>query len=159
MVCMRQFHRRHIRLPLERYADMGTVWHVTLTAHRRRSVLANAAFAAELVSSLETACHNAGAQLLMYCLMPDHVHALIQIEETDLISIIRNFKSFSTKIWWKHGEAGKLWQRSAYDRGVRVPESMNELLGYIFENPAGIGDIEAWIERGLLGGKLFEDAV
>jgi len=153
---MRQYHRRRIRLPLERYADAGTVWHVTMTALNRQSVLAKPAFSTALVDSLNTACANAHASLLAYCLMPDHLHALIQIEEMDLIAIIRNYKTFSTKLWWQHGGAGKLWQRSAYDRGIRQPEYMDELLAYLFQNPVDEVEIEDWLDRGLLGGSLFD---
>ena len=154
---MRQFRRRRIRLSLDRYADQGTVWHVTMTSLGRQATLTEPALAAALVTSLKTACANARAPLLVYCLMPDHLHALIQIEEVDLISIIRNYKSFSTRIWWQHGGVGKLWQRSAYDRGIRQPEYMDDLIGYLFQNPEDAGEIEDWLERGLLGGTLFDE--
>ena len=110
-----------------------------------------------LITSLRTACGNASANLLVYCLMPDHLHALIQIEEADLISILRNYKTYSTKLWWQHGGEGKFWQRSAYDRGIRIPERIDDLLKYLFETPLHAGAIEDWLERGWLGGNLFED--
>jgi putative transposase len=156
---MRQFHRRNIRLPLERYVDKGTVWHVTMTALERQNVLSDHALATDIVQSLRITCANADASLLLYCAMPDHLHALIQIGETDLISIIRNFKSFTTRLWWKHGGAGQVWQRSAYDRGVRVPEYMDDLIAYVFNNPVEADEIERMIERSLLGGMLIEEGV
>jgi REP element-mobilizing transposase RayT len=157
MPSMRQFRRQRIRLSLERYADQGTIWHVTITTVGRRTTLTKPALTAALTGSLRTACSNADASLLLYCLMPEHLHALIEIEEVDLISIIRNYKSFSTRIWWQHGGAGKLWQRSAYDRGIRQPEYMDDLIGYVFQNPADAGEIEDWLERGLLGGSLIDE--
>ena len=156
MTHMRQFDRQRIRLPLERYADQGSTWHVSMVSLGRRLVLTKPSLGADLIACLRTTCTNGSARLLVYCLMPNHLHALIQIEEDDLIAIVRNFKSFSTKLWWKHGGEGKLWQRSAYDRGVRIPERMDDLLKYIFENPLEVNEIESWIERGWLGGTLLE---
>jgi putative transposase len=157
MVAMRKFDRQRIRLPLERYADHGTIWHVTISTIGRQPRLVQDLLASALVNCLKTACANADAQLLIYCLMPDHLHALIQVTETDLVSIIRNYKSFSTRLWWQHGGSGKLWQRSAYDRGVRQPEHLDDLLRYLFNNPADEADIQDWIKRGLLGGCLIEE--
>jgi len=154
---MRQFHRQRIRLPLERYADHGSIWHVTIASRDRRAVLTAPALAADLIACLRTACAHATAPLLLYCLMPNHLHALIQIEETDLLTILRNYKSFSTKRWWTHGGSVALWQRSAYDRGVRIPERMDDLLNYLFENPLEIGEIERWLEQGWLGGTLLDE--
>ena len=156
---MRQYNRRRIRLPLDQYAEHGSVWHVTMTSRHRRAILTDPCLAAALISSLETACANAKAPLLVHCLMPDHLHALIQIDEIDLIAIIRNFKSFSTRIWWSHGGEGNLWQRSAYDRGIRRTEYLDELIGYLFLNPVDAGEIEDWLDRGLLGGSLIEDGL
>ena len=154
---MRQFRRQRIRLPLERYADHGSIWHVTMASRGRRSVLTESALASDLIACLRTACAQAKAGLLLYCLMPEHLHTLIQIEEADLITILCNYKSFSTRLWWQHGGTGALWQRSAYDRGVRIPERMDDLLRYLFENPLEIGEIEQWQEQGLLGGALLEE--
>jgi putative transposase len=156
---MRQFRRQQIRLPLDRYGDPGSMWHVTMTVGERRATFASREFALGVVSSLKRSCENARAPLLMYCVMPDHLHALIQIEETDLITIIHNFKSFTTRLWWKHGGSGKLWQRSAYDRGIRQREYVDELVSYLFKNPIEIDLIEEWIESGLLGGELIENGV
>jgi REP element-mobilizing transposase RayT len=131
---------------------------VTIATGGRQQRLIENPLAEALADCLKTACANDDAALLMYCLMPDHLHALIQVTETDHVSIIGNYKSFSTKIWWQHGGTRKLWQRSAYDRGIRQPEYMHDLLKYLFNNPAEVADIKHWIERDLLGGCLFEES-
>jgi REP element-mobilizing transposase RayT len=127
--------RKRIRLPLERYADEGSICHITLVNAHRQPVLDNGPLALELVQSLRIACSNGGANLLLFCVMGNHLHAVDQVLDADLISIIRNYKSFSTRIWWTHGGTGALWQRSAYDRGVRGEAYLDQVLRYVFENP------------------------
>jgi REP element-mobilizing transposase RayT len=123
--------RKSIRLPLERYADTGSIWHLTMATDRRRPIFENDTLSNELIESLKTACTKGGADLLIYCAMDDHLHAVVQVLEADLISILRNYKSFSTRTWWKHGGAGALWQRSAYDRGIRGEVYLDRVLAYV----------------------------
>jgi REP element-mobilizing transposase RayT len=82
-----RFHKR-IRLPSETYAVPGLVWHVTTTVLDRRPVFREPDMAHALVDALQFQCRKAGADLLLYCVMPDHVHALVAVEELDLISVI-----------------------------------------------------------------------
>jgi putative transposase len=149
--------RKPIRLPLERYSDPGSIWHVSIVTAQRLPVFERSALAADVISSLKTTCINGKARLLVYCLMPDHLHAVIQVEEADLISILRNFKSFTTRTWWSHGGSGALWQRSAYDRGHREHGSMDSLLAYVFDNPESDPSPGVLIDRGLLGGELIDE--
>jgi putative transposase len=128
-----------------------------MVARARNPAFSNQSLAVAVVDCLKTCCARSTAHLLMYCAMPDHVHALIKVEEVDFISIIHDFKSYTTRLWWKHGGEGKLWQRSAYDRGIRQPEYMDDLIRYIFDNPVDWGEIESWIESGLIGGSVIDE--
>jgi len=154
---MRQYRRRKIRLPLDRYGEPGSIWHVTMTTLGRQRVLADQDFALDVIESLKFTCAKAKATLLVYCAMPDHLHALILIEERDLTSIVHDVKSYTTRLWWKRGGSEKIWQRSAYDRGIRSSEHLDDLIRYVFDNPAELDEIEGWLESGLLGGSLIAD--
>ena len=95
--------------------------------------------------------------LLQYVVMPDHVHAIIIIDQntgvTDsgdrkgrpysdysLSRIIGAYKSIVSSEWLrickeKNIAMGKIWQRSYYDHIIRNPRDMQETIKYIYESP------------------------
>jgi putative transposase len=149
--------RKRIRLDRELYATVGSVWHVTFDTAGRRPVLANYVVAELVVATLEDRCRKAGANLLLYCVMPDHVHALVVIEHDDLISIVRAVKSILGRWWKSQGNQQDLWQRSFYDRGIRTERDSDEVIGYILKNPVDEGLVADWSDYSLIGGSLLED--
>jgi putative transposase len=149
--------RKRIRLDRERYATVGSVWHVTFDTAGRRPVLANYVVAELVVDTLEDRCRKAGANLLLYCVMPDHVHVLVVIEHDDLISIVRAVKSILGRWWKSQGNQQDLWQRSFYDRGIRTERDSDEVIGYILKNPVDEGLVADWSDYSLIGGSLLED--
>lgn len=86
-----------------------------------------------------------------FCLMPNHIHGIIMIEnqpwEADaaerssrrsLQSLIRGFKSATAREYNKivpQDMKNTLWQSSFYDRVIRNPEMLYEIQKYIQENP------------------------
>ena len=110
---------RH-RLPLSAYIETGRAWHVTLgTFDRTTSPFADATVALDIMDAISGRAAYYSAVLHLCCLMPDHVHLLVEIMDKGLIDVVRDLKSVSTRTWWECGGSGKLWQRSFYDRGVR----------------------------------------
>jgi putative transposase len=144
-------------LDRELYATVGSVWQVTFDTAGRRPVLANYVVAELVVATLEDRCAKVGASLLLYCVMPDHVHAVIQIEHENLISIVRAVKSI-LGIWWKKQspEHSDLWQRSFFDRGIRSERDMANAIAYVFRNPVDEGLVTDWSEYKWIGGMLVE---
>ncbi len=76
------------------------------------------------------------------CVMPDHVHALIEpLEETpgkyyDLSKILHSIKSFSAnEINKLLGRSGSLWEEESWDRIVRDEQDYQEKWQYILNNP------------------------
>ena len=51
--------------------------------------------AAIVAESIRFQCRKADADLLAYCVMPDHVHVCIAIGGGDLIRILHDFKSYT----------------------------------------------------------------
>jgi len=67
-------------------------------------------------------------------LMPDHLHALIQVpERLKLYRIISSWKSYLTK------NLGIRWHRGFFDHRIRRSESLNEKWNYIVMNPVRAG--------------------
>lgn len=79
--------------------------------------------------------------LIAYCVMPDHVHFLIQSREEarDLRDLVRDFKKFTTKEYWDMGNRGKIWQRSYYEHIVRNRKRVSAIIEYILNNPVKKG--------------------
>ena len=110
-----------------------------------------------IVESIHFHCARGGADLLLYCVMPDHFHVVVTVGEVDLITILHDFKSWTTTVWRRRTGQKKLWQESFYDRGVRKAESMDDLIAYVIENPVKEGLVADWCEYPWLGGTLLLD--
>jgi putative transposase len=146
--------RKHIRLPLEAYGVPGLVWHVTSNTHDRKPVFADPDWAEKIIESITFQCSRNGADLLTYCVMPDHVHLAIQINGTNLITILKRFKSWTGHLWKDRTGESPLWQESFYDHGVRRCENMDDLVRYVTENPVRTGLVEHWRDYPWTGGSL-----
>jgi alanyl-tRNA synthetase/REP element-mobilizing transposase RayT len=93
-------------------------------------------------------------RLVAACVMPDHVHMIIQpgIKETDaqgqpvfwpLSEILHSIKSFSAKeVNQLDNTSGVLWQDERFDRFIRSDADLQEKFRYVCGNPwtAGIVD-------------------
>lgn len=109
---------------------------VTIVVSERKSVFLNRAFAKATVNCLKALRNQLKFNLYVYCLMPDHFHAIIGIGKSGrtLGEICGAFKSISNRIYWQYGK-GRLWQRQFYDHIIRNEEDFFESLEYIRLNP------------------------
>ena len=79
-----------------------------------------------------------GFRVLAYCFMPTHLHLLIVgSEDSRLLPFMKHFKQTSS--FDCRGEAPQLWQRSFYDRVLRVEDDLEVAADYIWENPVRAG--------------------
>lgn len=76
-------------------------------------------------------------RLLAWCVMPNHVHVLIETRQGfPLPEILHSWKSFTAKAANKIlRRQGELWEREYYDRYVRSAEHYLNVINYIEENP------------------------
>ncbi len=81
-----------------------------------------------------------------YCFMPDHLHLLLQGEETSsLKEFMRIFKQ-KTEWYFKKNRHKNLWQRSYYDHILRKEEAIEDVCRYILENPVRKGLVKNFKE-------------
>jgi len=124
----------------------GSIYHVTWRT-RGNLKLSPAAQQAAL-----DACHHWHAKkikCLIACVMPDHVHMLIQplpIQERgreglhSLAEILHSIKSFSAHAANKLMKRnGPLWQEESFDRMIRSESDLHEKWNYIWNNPRELG--------------------
>ena len=92
-------------------------------------------------------------RLWAWCIMPNHVHALVEpAEGYDLSSILHTWKSYTAHALNRAlGRHGPVWQAETFDHLVRQADAFERQLAYILANPEQAGLID-WIWRGSRGG-------
>ena len=88
-------------------------------------------------------------RLIAWCVMPNHVHALVETrEEWTLARIVHSWKSYTALAANQIlGRAGDFWFREYFDRFIRDDRHFANAVGYIEMNPvkAGlVGRAEEW---------------
>jgi putative DNA methylase len=80
-------------------------------------------------------------RLLAWCVMPNHVHALIETRDGfPLADVLHSWKSFTSKKANRLlGRTGEFWQREYLDRYVRDAGHYAAVIAYIEENPVKAG--------------------
>lgn len=121
------------------------VYFVTMVAAERRRIFTDDRVAQSTIECLCELRQKLNFNLYVYCLMPDHLHALIGAGKSGktLGEICGAFKSLSTRVHWQWYE-GKLWQRQFFDHIIRSEEDFFECLQYIKLNPVRKGLVEDW---------------
>ncbi len=101
-------------------------------------------------------------RLIAWCIMPNHVHVLIEPRES-LAKIVQSWKSFTGRWINKRkaelglGDPGKsVWMREYWDRYIRDEKHYFKVVNYIHENPvkAGLCDQPCdwpWSSASILG--------
>jgi REP element-mobilizing transposase RayT len=86
----------------------------------------------------ENLWHHDGEQyrLLAWVVMPNHVHALIEVWQLPLGKILQGGKSYTSKVASKIlGCEGAFWQEDYFDRYIRDEDHYRRVVRYIENNP------------------------
>jgi len=138
---------RSIRLKDFDYASPGVVYHITIGAHQKQNVFTRSAINQQVIYALRESANLYRYRLIAYCLMPDHIHILVQAGENpkDLREFVRGFKSFcsvATPVATNKVTNNKLWQRSFYEHILRKEENIEDIAEYILNNPIRKGLVQ-----------------
>ncbi|MCH7904827.1 MAG: transposase [Armatimonadetes bacterium] len=136
---MRPREKRH-RLEPEAYKGNATVSFTACIKDHRRPFVCHKR-TAQHVEFLAKAVATENCGVLIYCFMPDHLHAIItgRTAESDVKKAFERFKQVSAFNLRKEGLA---WQKDFHDRVVRKSEDLDAIASYVSENPirAGLAD-------------------
>ena len=116
------------------YAEPGLSFHPTIAAHPDVSAFAPAVADAIWKSVLEQRTATR-IELHAACLMTDHLHLLASPREQDIISFVRNWKSWTSWLARDAGHFGPIWQPGMWDRTCRDERDYEETITYIIRNP------------------------
>jgi REP element-mobilizing transposase RayT len=80
-------------------------------------------------------------RLLAWCIMPNHVHVMLEVLESHgLGMIVDSWKQFVARMANRHlGRAGPFWHVDYFDRYIRNGSHHSAALAYIEENPVKAG--------------------
>ena len=134
----------------------GHVFFITIGTHRRypwfRLYPELADLAVQLLRDIAAA---RGTKLYAWCMMPDHIHLLLQ--DNDVVDFIRVFKGKMTPKAFAKEPGRSLWQRSFYDHALRNEESVSDIACYIWENPVRGAIVENSTEYNWSGSEVWPD--
>jgi len=141
---------RSIRLKDFDYTSPGAAYHITIGTSQKQSILTNPGINRQVINILKSSADLYGYHLIAYCLMPDHMHILIQAGENprDLREFVRGFKSYcsnatlsvATPVATKTNTT--LWQRGFYEHILRKEENIADTAEYILNNPVRKGLVQ-----------------
>ncbi len=100
-------------------------------------------------------------ELVAYCVMSNHVHLLIdtgiqlpkdptildigQLDFEPLENIMKTIKGASSRYAnLELGQKGTFWQNESYDHYVRNERELNNIIGYILDNPVKAKLVKKW---------------
>ena|SRR2546423_5046688 len=103
------------------------VYFVTIVSHERDAKFNDERVARATIDCLRNLRIQFSFNVYVYCLMPDHFHALIGPANSGktLGAICGAFKSLSTNKYW-NWHRGKLWQRQFFDHIIRNYDDFEE---------------------------------
>jgi putative transposase len=97
-------------------------------------------------------------EVLAYCVMPDHLHALMLglKDSSDLKAFVDRYKQ-ATGLWWKqNGHVRRLWQEGYHDRILREHDANEGVIRYILLNPVRAGLVSDPREYPFLGASHYD---
>jgi putative transposase len=133
--------RGHAALRRGRVSLTNHVYHVTTTTMDRLPLFDDFWTARAAVRNLNDAAVLREHRLLAWVLMPDHLHALLQLRSEESLSLVVNrLKTVIARGVNRHlKRSGPVWQRAFHDHVLRAEEELATVGRYIICNPLRAG--------------------
>lgn len=132
-----------------RYSQQGGIYLLTFVTANRQPWFADWHVGRLVVASLRRAHTQDQAESLAFVVMPDHVHWLISLVDTDLAGLMRNVKSYAgfhvKKRLQQQGilTPQSIWQEGYHDHALRKEEDLKDTARYIIMNPVRAGLVKS----------------
>ena len=127
--------RHPARLPDCAWSGIQTVF-LTICTHGRRALFVDHRIVSLVVVGFLQCCRVEQFDVLAYCFMPDHMHALLRGTGATgrAVGLFRAVKQL-TGYQFKQAYGSQLWQRSFFDRTLRADEDLRAAIAYLVANP------------------------
>jgi REP element-mobilizing transposase RayT len=98
-------------------------------------------------------------RLLAWCVMPNHVHVLIETQDGHpQHKVVQGWKSFTARLTNRHlGRMGTVWMRDYFDRYIRDDRHLAAVIAYIHANPVKAGLVSAEQDWPYSSARLYGD--
>lgn len=122
---------------LKRYYENGYSYFITTVIHDRQPIFFDERNCRILSATIEFFKLVLDYKLFAYCIMPDHLHLMLQSYGAYNISYIMKMikGNFARKYNKMLSMEGKVWQDRFYDQGMRSADMLLEKIEYIHNNP------------------------
>jgi len=133
------FPRKKIRLPAASYVGLRRYF-LTFCCFERRECFLQEEFNQYFVDKLREQAATYQFAVPAYCLMPDHVHLLVEAlaVNANLAPFVKAFKQV-TGFEFERRTGKRLWQRYYYDHVLRPKDNPDGVAWYIWLNPVRAG--------------------
>lgn len=112
---------------------------ITACTFQREPLLASTAAAEIVVDSLR-ALEPVAVHLLASVVMPDHIHCVFTLRESTLPNALKRFRGSSAqRLNAQQQRTGPVWQPGYFDRLLRFDDPLEQVLRYMWFNPATLG--------------------
>ena len=113
---------------------------LTFCTFRRHRTFTDSNMASLVIAQFRRTVRESAFELLAYCVMPDHVHLLVEGTSVDsnLIRCVKRLKQRSGQIYSQLTRR-RLWQEGYYDRILRPSDDARAIARYIAANPIRAG--------------------
>jgi len=132
-------HRRPPRI--EGFDYQGpSIYFLTVCTFRRRRWFDREDCATEAIAELLRTSKDYGFAVLTYCLMPDHLHCLVEGLRADS-NCVRWIAMFKQRSAFRHARSHRerLWQEGYFERVLRPDDDCIGIAAYIIANPIRAG--------------------
>ena len=145
------------RLPGFKYLGSNRYF-LTVCARSRARVFVDPGVGERVAQQFLRTADDHGFDVVAYCVMPDHFHALVAGTEGQaaFTRFVRMWKQV-TGYWWKRqGHAMALWQEGYYETILRDDDPTAGVVRYIVGNPLRAGLVRDIHDYRLIGSSGFD---
>ncbi|CAG8867509.1 hypothetical protein PS627_02525 [Pseudomonas fluorescens] len=134
-----------------RVSEPGRIYLLTTVTRDRIPFFTTLPMARTVIQQMRQADRENACRSLAWVVMPDHVHWMIELQDSTLCSLMRRFKSRSSCALYKTGNVqGRIWQQGYQDEALRRDQNALTAARHIIATPlrAGlaehVGDYPHW---------------
>jgi REP element-mobilizing transposase RayT len=148
--------RKSVRLNRELYQGPMTGM-ATICFYKRLDIIKHK-LASHLIYQIEPLQKKFDIEILIYCLMPDHLHIILDIERADknFLDIITYFKRITAFELRDKIPLKQLWQDRFIDRIIRDEKELEKLVKYILDNPLRRNLVPDYDQWPYFGGTFYD---
>ncbi|GAA0484952.1 hypothetical protein GCM10008986_07750 [Salinibacillus aidingensis] len=118
----------------------GENYHITARGNHKEKIFLDTRDYRKYLSYLTDAQKNYPYRLHAYCLMPNHVHLLMEMSEVPLSQVIKNIHTrYAMYFNFKYDKVGHLFQDRFKSKIVHSSDYLLKVSGYIHLNPSKAG--------------------